>query len=594
MAKLKLSALGSNVKTSTQPNPEAVASSPKKETKASKPHFGWEYLSQFIAQNKIDVLNHKAQDTLWIGSKEGGKSRPVICGGIAMWESDYRAMGLGLKKYKTNATERMHQMVQNMALEIKYAGFNIPDYEKGQNQSYRMTKSVKTDNQQIEYAGFDDYNALAGIEAKNLGYFPYVIIEEPVMLDDEGNIPSPQEWEAQISTIKDSVARSNSRHMSIFNREVPPTKYHYTMNPWDDHPLIVYAESVFPEEKFLEWAIKDLLNNTMMTYYDEPKDTLIVRNTKFDNPKIRVVEKTLAHFKITTMAEWIAFDKTKIDFEDEAFASVQIKDFHFVDHLKKYKGALYPQAMDALAANDRLKMTQILGLKYENEGKNKKTYNLNKLPITNVDDFKYNGKFSPLYMALDIDHRRQFVLSSGFSVIHEQKAGATPVCNIIVRPQQSLPVDGVGDSGELIDHYAQIMVKKMQEELSWYIKTTGKYVRPIIAVDDNYRHYINIFKKLMPEASFALAQKHGSWEIIPRTTWFQTAIDSGFIIMSDKNIKLISNLKKSQIKEGSEKRDESGAREKDYDEINSLEYMLYYFRHIIYGKYKAGIPENYL
>lgn len=332
----------------------------------------------------------------------------------------------------------------------------------------------------------------------------------------------------------------------------------------------------------------------MMTYYDEAKDTLIVRNTKFDNPKIRVVEKTLNHFKITTMAEWLAFDKSKIDFNDESFTSVQIREFHFVDHLKKYKGALYPQAMEALANNDRLKMTAILGLKYENEGKNKKTWNINKMHIADTSKFRYSGKFSNMYMALDIDHRRQFVLSAGFQVIHQKTAESEPVQNIIVLPQQTLPVDGVGDTGELIETYAKSMVLKMQANLKEYIRIVGKYVRPIIAIDDNYRHYIALFKRLMPEATFCLAQKHGSWEIIPRTTWLQTAIDNGVIIMDENNIKLIANLKKSQIKEGQEKRDESGVREKDYDEINSLEYMLYFMRAVIYNKTKSGTPEDYL
>ncbi len=52
-------------------------------------------------------------------------------------------------------------------------------------------------------------------------------------------------------------------------------------------------------------------------------------------------------------------------------------------------------------------------------------------------------------------------------------------------------------------------------------------------------------------------------------------MDVGCYVIDENNVALLSMMKKSKIKEGSTKRDESGKLEKDYDEINSMEYGLY-------------------
>ncbi|MFW3388608.1 UNVERIFIED_CONTAM: hypothetical protein RF648_21740, partial [Kocuria sp. CPCC 205274] len=123
------------------------------------------------------------------------------------------------KKYKTNAMDRLHESIANMALEIKLAGYHVPDYEKGINQTYRMVKKDKTSNQMVSYQSFEDYNQVAGIEAKNLGFFPMVVFDEPVMLDDDPDkIPTEEEWDTNILTLMDSVGRSNDRHAAVKGR----------------------------------------------------------------------------------------------------------------------------------------------------------------------------------------------------------------------------------------------------------------------------------------------------------------------------------------------------------------------------------------
>lgn len=71
----------------------------------------------------------------------------------------------------------------------------------------------------------------------------------------------------------------------------------------------------------------------------------------------------------------------------------------------------------------------------------------------------------------------------------------------------------------------------------------------------------------------------------------QILIDGGHMIIDEKNTRLIDDMKKSVIKEGFDKRDESGKREKDYDFINSFEYALYPFRAFAYSAAPLGDIE---
>ena len=165
-----------------------------REAKSNKPSYTIEDEKKFITADKIAILSHPAKYTHWIGSKDSGKTRPVVLRMIGHIESDKDAYGLALRKYKASAAVRLHTAVNNMALEIKFAGYKIPDYEKGVAQTYRMINvRSRSSNQTIEYESFDNANGLAGIEAPNLGYFPIVHIEEPVLIDDPGKIPDAAE-----------------------------------------------------------------------------------------------------------------------------------------------------------------------------------------------------------------------------------------------------------------------------------------------------------------------------------------------------------------------------------------------------------------
>lgn len=92
--------------------------------------------------------------------------------------------------------------------------------------------------------------------------------------------------------------------MSRTGKPAPATKYHYMMNMWDDHPLIVRAEEFHPIAEFEEFVLADPINNHMMAVFVEELDTLIVRNTKFDNPRINAIERTLKDLGIENLEDF--------------------------------------------------------------------------------------------------------------------------------------------------------------------------------------------------------------------------------------------------------------------------------------------------
>ncbi|WP_369141315.1 hypothetical protein, partial [Modestobacter versicolor] len=139
-----------------------------KGAKAAKPAspkkpFGFDDEINILTQEQIDVLNLPVSDIICIGAKGGGKSLKGSVRMLSYMETNYRANGLAFKKYKTNAAARLHDLFSNTAGKIKLKGFTIPDYEKGQSETYRMKNKMKTQNQKIEYLSFEDYASVAGI-----------------------------------------------------------------------------------------------------------------------------------------------------------------------------------------------------------------------------------------------------------------------------------------------------------------------------------------------------------------------------------------------------------------------------------------------
>ncbi|MCS5736374.1 hypothetical protein [Herbiconiux daphne] len=313
--------------------------------------------------------------------------------------------------------------------------------------------------------------------------------------------------------------------MALYGVEVDTTKYYYTMNPWDDHPLIVYAESVFPEEDFLNYVKQDLFNNHTMVMVDQKLSRAIERTTKFANPVARIIDKTCYDLDIHTLADLEKkFDQ--IDIEHEIYKKLGIIKKHFENHLRKNNGTIYARAMNAMNSNNSFELAAILGLKFDGDGGNAKTYNTEKLETADTYALlKKSTEVSDLFMGWDIDHRRRLVLTPTVLAKRQLPSGKI-IMNILTLPQVVIPTSGVGDAGERIDALSDQMIVAMESVMRAYKESTShirNFVGKIkVSIDDNFRHYISILnKKTMSIATdyvFFLAQKHGSWDIMHRQT----------------------------------------------------------------------------
>lgn len=159
-------------------NRQQVAAKTKARIKASKaglPKYKLKDEVNFISPDKVKINDHHAKRKIIVGAKDSGKTRPTALRMLGLVEEDKDNYGLALRKYKSGAVGRLYTSINNLALEIGFAGYNIDKYEKGVSQMYRMVNfRNKSENQSIEFASFDDANGLAGIEAPNLGKIPMV------------------------------------------------------------------------------------------------------------------------------------------------------------------------------------------------------------------------------------------------------------------------------------------------------------------------------------------------------------------------------------------------------------------------------------
>lgn len=556
-------------------------------------YFNLNCLNEFIDQSKIDILNHNAEDIYFIGAKESGKTRPAVMKLIAHLETDFFASGLALKKYKSNAASRLHQIIDNVAREVKSKGFTVPDYEKGQNETYRMSQKTRGNNQTIEYASYEDYNSIAGIEAKNLGYFPVVLFEEPVEMGDT-DTPNENEWNDKISALKSSVSRSNQRHMAVKGRVVPSTQYIYTMNPWDDHPIIVYAEKHYPIHEFEAWVKEDILNNNIKAIYVKEDDKLIVRNTIFNNPIVRTIEQTMLDLEITNLDDFY-IKKDNIDWEADIYTSLGILPAIFELHIKKHKGSVLQRCYKAIETNKTYELASLLGFKYEGSDNVDWTYDLSNIKKVDSQKILENSTItSPLYIGVDIDHRknRGIVITPTFAttqdILFDKKQ------NVVVMKQRFIKSSGA-ETLEEKNFLIEEIIRNIKEIVDNYY-VSSKYRRfneNIIAIDDNNRQYIHILKQRLPDYIFTLAKKQTPWNILDRQSWVQTSINMGCLMIDEENVMLLEQMKKSKIKEGSIQRDESGKNEKMYDYINSMEYSLWYVRSVLFSGLPMGDESDY-
>ena len=514
-----------------------ISSTMTKPKNPTLPQFTNTEISSWLTQSKTNLLNHPAKRKIFIGGKKTGKTRGTGLKMISLLMSNKDAYGLALKKYSGNATKRLHTNYSNLAIKLSRK-YNIPEFKKSTDRTYILhNKSLAhiSKNQSIEYASFENVSGLAGIEAPNAGYFALVHIEEPVEPNDSGKIPTQEEWDMAMDMVKDSVERANEEYnefnLSINNAfiPVPEPEYHFTMNAWDDHPLIQEAEEHFPESEFLEWVKQDFINNNIDHRYDESTDTLYVRMTKFANP------------------------------------------------IEAKKPELIKLAQQALDEDDNAKLALIFGMKYEGVSNKTKTYDTTNLTYSTLEEATKNGFTTTAFsMGWDVDFRRKLVGTPTF-LMSKEILGRKKY--IIVVGEQEIIVGKVKrgtripsqDYAKLIAEITFSYTDKLRtKDVMLFIDEGQAFVDMVESEMDQFNYYTHVQKAVKKG-------KDNHWNILERQAWLQTAIDSSNFYMDERNTELLQEIESSYKKLGQEKRDESGSAEKHYDYLNSMEYSVYPF-----------------
>ena len=517
------------------------------EKKKLKP-FTNEDLPNWLTQDKVDILNHPAKRKIFIGGKKTGKTRGSGLKMIQLLMGNKDCYGLALKKYSGNATKRLHVNYANLATKLSRF-HDVPEFKKSTDRTYILREKSMAklqQNQSIEYASFENIAGLAGIEAPNGGYFGLIHIEEPVEPNDSGKIPDKNEWEMLMDIVVDSVERSNEEYNEYQRMvhgdgwvDIEKPEYHFTMNAWDDHPLILEAQEKFPEEEFFEWVKEDFIKNNLKWVYDEENDTLYVRMTKFANP------------------------------------------------IEAKKESMIKLAKSAIEENDNAKLALIFGLKYEGIGKKVKTYDTTNLSNYSIEEALVNDfKILALSFGWDVDFRRKIV---GTPVYLLEKFNRNTGRNdrIIVVGEQEI-IRGKTKKGSIVpsQDYAKLISEIVFENIK------DKHINNIMVFVDEGQAFVDMVEieieiRIGEHVTVTKAVKKGKnnhWDILERQAWLQTAMDSRNFFIDEKNDDLIKEIEKSYKKLGQDKRDESGTAEKNYDCLNSMEYGTYPFSDYIERK----------
>lgn len=530
---------------------------------------------QFITEEKIKILNLPQTKKVWCGAKESGKTRPVVLRTIGLIEKFSDVYGIGIKKYKHNAVERLSQAMLNVVAELKLSGFHLPNYRKTATKLERrfFSNQINFKNQTVEFQSLEDINGLAGIEAPNLGRFEIVHIEEPVEKNDS-KIPTKKRFWEDIEVIERSVNRSNVRNAQKNKTSVTSPIYHFTLNAWDDHPLITEMEEVFPEDEFLNECLgvddwKKLDPDFVNKNWEKLKQNLINNNTSVRIDKF----KDIAWIRLTRFANpnW----NKSVDVFNEKRAMTKEKQFE--NFWNKLKNALLEKNFSYLTIH--------LGLKNQDQEDNK-TYVLDNVEIENVTKRIKQEKWEIIGSSFgwDIDLRRKFILTP--IVLAKNFQNFKEVFKIFVFPQKSFSAKG-DRSGTAIPFYKEKLKQFTKEALNettsleMYANEGLEFAKHLY-VDDDYGLWISEFEDFWNLLNVSKAKKHGTYSIIDRQNILNILFNRSLIVIDEQNKNLLTNLAKSSIKDGTNKRDESSTKEQLYDSINSLEYSIYPFKHIIW------------
>lgn len=526
-------------------------------------------------------------ETYWNGGKGGGKTRPVVAAQIdVMFNGGHT---ISLRATKDAATKRLYTAINNMLLEFQSYGAVIPNFHLNGNIATLNASADGKTFPTVEFNSYDDLNNISGIEGPALGRIELVHVEEPVAIGKQP--PTPEEWDQFLDILKKSIDRVNLRYALVKKCDMPICKYHFTFNPWDNHPIVSRQEILQPQHEFLTFIKEDVLNNHTQIFRDASKGRQYVRLTRFADPITRHIELFLRENNIKTLQEWEEITKytdTKEFFNHGFFKDYGINSGIVRGHLVKENGeALWKTATDAIERNDYQLLTSLLGLAKPSDSGIKKTYPNHESIITaDTTEILANKELVKdiFVVGIDIDLRT----GRGFHIMpvwHVKKEATltTPEKTVIVVGKMA-KINTFGDGPKQKKYYQEQLLFIANGIANDFIKYTLGTRSDISAyIDENKWDYAEAIISELPTNK---AVKHGKWRILKRQIFLNRLIDGEGIIIDIDNKQLLNEIANSVIAEGDKQRDESKGYEKGYDALNALEYALYRVRGLT--------PENKL
>lgn len=400
---------------------------------------------------------------------------------------------------------------------------------------YFVRDKRRKDNQEINFGSFDSI-------AKEGGFTkPFVFHwEELVDPDSKGQAPTRDEF----MYVYDLVSAKNEENFMAHGQEIDAFPMHwFTMNRWDkEHPLIEFAEEHVPWEPVKQWMLEDPENNNFfMEYIDKAKEG------------------------------WEDLDKTLIVHGSKLANHILVKN-------EKWK----QKQLDLIASGDPQKLGTVLGDVFEGTSQADYTYTWDAEDVI----FHENLPNTPIAISIGIDKDKNEEIPLTMKSLHKFDTADViakfkrPVYSVITQEMEFNPSTKKSWNAE---YYYQIIKKQV---LSYGSKF-------IVLLDDDQRLWIDRFNNDQDiknaKIAFAMAKKHGYWNIDYRVEYGENSIASGFeSFLDNPNLRyFINEMKSIKNNPNTGIRDERKGKNK-LNKTNSWEYTSFQF-----APYAQTFPEGF-